>query len=139
MLGLDRLKSGNRNDPAVARHLYATPRHKVGAAIRDQVHAMIDISDGFSTDLTHILEESKVSARIYKDRLPRWPGADDRHVLHGGEEYEVIIAAPDLPKAILDVPLTQIGEIIDSQTEHEIFLIDATSELVLKPQGWQHF
>ena len=139
MLGLERLKSGSRNDPAVTRHLYPTPRPKLGAAIRDRVHAMIDISDGLSTDLAHILEESKVSARIYKDRLPSWPGAEDYHVLHGGEEYELIAVGRDFPKMIGDVPLTRIGEIIDSGLEHQILLSDRGRESVLRPQGWQHF
>jgi len=100
---------------------------------------MIDISDGLSTDLTHILEESKVSARIYKDRLPAWPGAEDRHILHGGEEYELIMAAPNLPNMIADVPVTRIGEIIDSQIANKVFLIDGSNESALRPQGWQHF
>jgi thiamine-monophosphate kinase len=138
-LGFERLKSGHPDDPAVTRHLYPTPRHKLGAAIRDQVHSMIDISDGLSTDLTHILEESRVSARIYKDRLPSWPGTEDRHILHGGEEYELIAMAAGLPKMIANVPLTQIGEIVDSGLENQAFLIDGTSEFILKPQGWQHF
>ena len=139
MLGLELLKAGDRGNPAVQRHLYPQPRHKVGAAVRDQVHAMIDISDGLSTDLTHILEESKVSARIYKDRLPAWPGAEDRHILHGGEEYELIMAAPNLPNMIADVPVTRIGEIIDSQIANQVFLIDGSNESALRPQGWQHF
>ena len=139
MLGLELLKAGDRGNPAVQRHLYPQPRHKVGAAVRDQVHAMIDISDGLSTDLTHILEESKVSARIYRDRLPAWPGAEDRHILHGGEEYELIMVAPNLPNMIADVPVTRIGEIIDSQIANQVFLIDGSNESALRPQGWQHF
>ncbi len=139
ILGLERLKAGTSNDAAVKRHLYPEPRCKVGVAVADQAHAMIDVSDGLSTDLTHILEESRVSARIYKDRLPVWPGAEDHHVLHGGEEYELIIVAPDLPGIIEGVPLTCIGEIIHSETENQTFLIDGTHESVLRPQGWQHF
>jgi thiamine-monophosphate kinase len=139
MLGLELLKAGDRGNPAVQRHLYPQPRHRVGAAVRDQVHAMIDISDGLSTDLTHILEESNVSARIYRDRLPAWPGAEDRHILHGGEEYELIMAAPNLPDKIADVPVTRIGEIIDSQIANQAFLIDGSNESALRPQGWQHF
>ena len=139
MLGLELLKAGDRRNPAVQRHLYPQPRHKVGAAVRDQVHAIIDISDGLSTDLTHILEESKVSARIYRDRLPAWPGAEDRHILHGGEEYELIMVAPNLPNMIADVPVTRIGEIIDSQIANQVFLIDGSNESALRPQGWQHF
>jgi thiamine-monophosphate kinase len=139
MFGLERLKAGDRTNPAVQRHLYPQPRYKVGAAVRDQVHAMIDISDGLSTDLTHILEESKVSARIYRDRLPAWPGAENRHILHGGEEYELIMVAPNLPGMIADVPVTRIGEIIDSQIANQVFLIDGSNESALRPQGWQHF
>jgi len=100
---------------------------------------MIDISDGFSTDLTHILRESKVSARIYRDRLPAAPEAQDMHVLHGGEEYELIIVAPELSSMIEGIPITRIGEIIDSALDHQIFLIDGTRESVLHPRGWQHF
>ena len=141
MLGLEHFKSGLR-DAAVERHVYPKPRHKVGAAVREKVHAMIDISDGPSTDLSHILDESRVSARIYKDRIPVWPGALDRHVLHGGEEYELILVGPELPPSVEDVTLTQIGEVIDSGDsgiENQIFLIDGTQQSVLQPQGWQHF
>jgi thiamine-monophosphate kinase len=138
MLGLERFKSGLR-DAAVERHVYPKPRHKVGAAVRDKVHAMIDISDGLSTDLSHILDESHVSARIYKDRIPAWPGAEDRHVLHGGEEYELILVGPPLPEFIAGITLTQIGEIAESATGNQIFLIEGTRESVLPPQGWQHF
>jgi thiamine-monophosphate kinase len=139
-LGLERLKTGRSEDPAVKRHLYPEPRYKIGPAVAGQAHAMIDISDGFSTDLTHILEESKVSARIYKDRLPGWPDAEDRHVLHGGEEYELIITGPPhLPKLFEGIPITPVGEIIESVIENQAFLIEGTQESVLRPQGWQHF
>jgi thiamine-monophosphate kinase len=138
-LGLDLMKAGKTDDPAVRRHLFPEARHKIGPAVAGQAHAMIDVSDGMSTDLGHILEESKVSARIYKDRVPIWPGADIEHALHGGEEYELIITASDLPPAIDDVPLTRIGEIIESGMEHQAFLIEGARESVLKPRGWQHF
>jgi len=138
-LGLERLKSGTTNDAAVKRHLYPEPRYKVGAAVAANAHAMIDVSDGLSTDLTHILRESQVAARIYKDRLPVWPGAADHHVLHGGEEYELIIVSPDLPDRVEGVPVTHVGEIIRSGMDYQAFLIDGTRESVLHPRGWQHF
>jgi thiamine-monophosphate kinase len=101
---------------------------------------MTDVSDGLSTDLSHILQESAVSARIYKDRLPRWTNAEDRHVLHGGEEYELIVVAPaGLPSTIEAIPLTAIGEIIGSSADHQAFLVERTGESILRPQGWQHF
>jgi thiamine-monophosphate kinase len=138
-LGLERLKAGQANDDAVRRHLYPEPRHMVGAAAAGRAHAMIDISDGLSTDLTHIVEESKVSARIYKDRIPIARGAGDAHALHGGEEYELIIVAPEAPGEMEGVPITRIGEIIQSGLEYQVFLIDGAREAVLSPRGWQHF
>jgi thiamine-monophosphate kinase len=138
-LGFERLKAGQANDAAVKRHLFPEPRHKVGPAVADRSHAMTDVSDGLSTDLTHILEESKVSARIYMDRIPVWPGADESQVLHGGEEYELIVIAPELPAEVEGVPVTRIGEIIESGMENQVFLIDGTRESVLYPAGWEHF
>jgi thiamine-monophosphate kinase len=137
--GLECLKSGRRNDPAVHRHFYPDTRTNVGAALIDIAHAMIDVSDGLSTDLGHIVEESRVSARIYKNLLPAAAGVDLQHVLHGGEEYELVVIAPDVPKEIDGVPLTRIGEIIPSSLENQIFLIDGLTQSVLKPRGWQHF
>ena len=138
-LGLERLKAGDMNDAAVKRHLFPEPRPEIGSAVAHQAHAMIDVSDGLSTDLTHILEESKVSARIYKDRIPSWPGAQDHHILHGGEEYELIIIAPELPEMIEGVAITRIGEIIESGMDHQAFLLDGPRQGVLLPRGWQHF
>jgi len=138
-LGFERLKAGDMNDTAVKRHLYPEARHKIGITVANKAHAMIDVSDGLSTDLTHLLEESKVSARIYKDQLPVWPGVEDHHALHGGEEYELIVAAPELPENIEGVPITRIGEIIASDADHEVFLTDGIRESVLHPRGWQHF
>jgi thiamine-monophosphate kinase len=137
--GLECLKRGNRDDASVHRHLYPDPRPRVGAALIDIAHAMIDVSDGLSTDLGHIVEESRVSARIYIDLLPAAPGANLDHVLHGGEEYELVVIAPSAPKEIEGVPLTRIGEIIPSSLDYQTFLIDGPTQSVLKPRGWQHF
>jgi thiamine-monophosphate kinase len=133
--GLAMLRSGDRESAAVKRHLYPQPRHRVGAALAADAHAMIDVSDGLSTDLAHIAEESGVSIRIHKDKLPAANGASDADVLHGGEEYELIIVAQDLPAAVEGVPLTRIGEIVPSAAGN-LVLLDGS---VLRPQGWQHF
>jgi thiamine monophosphate kinase len=60
-------------------------------------------------------------------------------MLHGGEEYELILVGPQLPEAIAGTTLTQIGEIVDSGLKNEILLIDGGQETVLQSQGWQHF
>jgi thiamine-monophosphate kinase len=120
----------------VQRHLYPQPRHEIGAAVATKAHSMIDVSDGLSTDLGHILTESKVSARIYKDKIPAALGASESEVLNGGEEYELIVTASGDIDAL---PLTRIGEIIPSRGDHRIFLVDGATESVLEPKGWQHF
>jgi thiamine-monophosphate kinase len=134
--GLKLLQNGVRDDPAVQRHLFPQPRHVIGSAVASKAHSMIDVSDGLSTDLGHILAESKVSARIYKDRIPAAPGASNAEVLHGGEEYELILTSA---LNLDDLPLTLIGEVIPSSGEHRILLVDGASESVLEPKGWQHF
>jgi thiamine-monophosphate kinase len=134
--GLDLLRSGIIDDPAVKRHLYPEPRHEIGASVATKAHSMIDVSDGLSTDLGHILDESKVSARIYRNKIPAAPGASNVEVLHGGEEYELILTAAS---SLDELPLTHIGEIIPSSGDHRIFLVDGAIESVLAPKGWQHF
>jgi thiamine-monophosphate kinase len=134
-LGLRLLRNGIQDDPAIRRHLYPQPRHTIGAEIAPMAHAMIDISDGLSTDLGHILTESKVSARIYKDKISAADGASEAEVLHGGEEYELIVVG----RNIEEHSFTRIGEIISSEDKHQIRLVDGSSESVLEPRGWEHF
>jgi thiamine-monophosphate kinase len=138
-LGLELLKAGQTGNEAVRRHLYPVPRHAVGAAIAGRAHAMIDVSDGFSTDLAHILEDSRVSARVYRERLPAAEGAGEGHILHGGEQYELIVTGPPLPSEVEGVPLTLVGEIVESETEHRAVLVEGGRESLLHPRGWQHF
>ena len=139
--GLDLLRAGRNDSTAAQRHLYPQPRHRVGYALAEKAHAMTDISDGLSTDLKHIVTESGVSARIYKDRLPAGDGADEMQVLHGGEEYELLITAPELPQQVEGVPLSCIGEIVASTPgkESQVVLIDGSTESQLLARGWDHY
>ena len=84
---------------------------------------MIDTSDGLSTDLSHICEESGVGAQLQVEVIPRASvGKPTREVdldlaLHGGEDYELLFTAPRskrIPSQIAGVPITQIGHITDS-------------------------
>jgi thiamine-monophosphate kinase len=101
--------------------------------------SMIDISDGLSTDLGHICEESKTGAIVYANSLPA-PDAQIDLALHGGEEYELLFTAPPdchVPKQIAGVPIVLIGEIIAGK-QMKLAKSDGTTQ-VLKPGGWQHF
>jgi thiamine-monophosphate kinase len=123
-------------------HFYPTPRITVGRVLREKgiPSAMIDISDGLSTDLHHICEQSGVGARIYADRIPVTGGAKNlKFALHGGEDYELIFTAParkHVPRTITGAPVTQLGEITGTR---RVSLVKDGHESVLKSAGWEHF
>jgi thiamine-monophosphate kinase len=137
-LGLSLIKSVGPTHPAVHRHLYPEPRHQVGRLLASKASAMIDISDGLSVDLAHLLTESSGSARIDADRIPLHAGANLELALHGGEDYELLIAGRDLPSKVGGVAVTQIGEITSGETGR-IVLVQDSRERILEPRGWQHF
>lgn len=130
------------------RHFFPEPRIDLGRALREKglVSAMIDTSDGLSTDLAHICDESGVGAEIQAELIPRATiGKPPREVdlelaLHGGEDYELLFTAPrgkSIPLRIAGIPIHPIGHITRTGS---IFLMSrngAGSEL--KPQGWEHF
>jgi len=137
--GLELLDSVGPDDSRVRRHLYPTPRHEAGRAVRHRATAMIDVSDGLSRDLTHILEASGVSAHIESRLIPRAEGARLDLALHGGEDYELIITGRDLPAAVGGIPLTRIGRITASDRHHEIWITTDSGDQPLTARGWQHF
>lgn len=127
-------------------HFYPQPQLAVGRYLRENrlATAMIDISDGLSTDLSHICEESRVGAAINEAAIPlaklTTPRVQLRHALHGGDDYQLLFtASPNarVPKSIAGVTITQIGEI----TRHRKLILrsaDASTQ-ELKSEGWQHF
>ena len=140
---LNSLRQGRKlRARSYAKHFYPQPRLEVGRFLREKniATSMVDVSDGLSTDLGHICEESGVGAVVYAEALPVGKKADVSLALHGGEEYELLFtAAPNrrVPKVISGVPVTLIGEIIRGNA---MKLSKASGETeALKPGGWQHF
>lgn len=138
---LQQLQKGKQLRPrSHPKHFYPEPRIAVGRYLREKklVSAMIDISDGLSTDLAHICDESKVGAVVYAEALPTKDGSE--LALHGGEEYELLFTAHPghrIPKEIAGVAVTRIGEIIGGQ-QVKVATGDGKVK-TLKPGGWQHF
>lgn len=127
------------------------PRVAEGQALVEQgVKAAIDISDGLLSDLGHICEMSRVSARIETESLPLHPAVTanfgDRGLelaLGGGEDYELLFTAPAgviaQVRAAVSCPVTVIGEITAAETG-EITLLNGRGNLVEPPEkGWEHF
>jgi thiamine-monophosphate kinase len=142
------LFSGRKLRPAdFPRHFHPTPRIEVGRFLLEKglASAMIDLSDGLSTDLAHICEESGVGAEVQTTAIPcaiiGKPAreVDLRVALHGGEDYELLFTTPGkrFPPRIAGVPVTQIGHITRNK---QILLVNrdgVASEL--RAQGWEHF
>jgi thiamine-monophosphate kinase len=146
---LQLLFSGRKLRPAdFPRHFYPIPRIEVGRFLREKglASAMIDLSDGLSTDLGHICEESGVGAEIQADAVPRAEvGKPAREVdlafaLHGGDDYELLFTAPRgkrVPARIAGADITQIGHV--TRDKQVVLMNDQGVGRELRPQGWEHF
>jgi thiamine-monophosphate kinase len=130
-------------------HLYPEPRLEIGRALlqRRLATAAIDLSDGLSTDLTHICERSRLAAVIDSDSIPIASGATLEQALHGGEDYELLFTArPSLtnPGEIAGLAIHAIGKMIKLAPRHRseprIDLLSRDGRRSpLAPRGWEHF
>lgn len=126
-------------------HLWPQPRIEQGIWLRRRqlATAAIDLSDGLSTDLDHLCEESGVSAEIDAEALPIHAGATMDQALHGGEDYELLFTTrpnTTTPRIIAGVPVARIGRIVKRRpAQPAIVLVDASGHHALRRGGWEHF
>jgi thiamine-monophosphate kinase len=127
-------------------------RHRIASA-------MIDLSDGLSTDLSRLCAASGVGARIWADRIPGVQlSAQQREkllktlprsglnplelALHGGEDYQLLFTVPPMKRGRLRraprlAQLTQIGEVVRGRQLE--LIADDGSARPLVPAGWDPF
>lgn len=126
-------------------HIWPQPRIAQGLWLRRKgaATAALDVSDGLSTDLAHLCDESGVAAEVDAASLPLHPGATLEQALHGGEDYELLFtasAAAMLPRSIADVRLTRIGRIVKTRPgKPQVTLLSENGSAPLVARGWQHF
>jgi thiamine-monophosphate kinase len=140
---LNQFRAGKKpNARSALRHFFPQPRIDVGQSLRQRriASSMIDLSDGLSTDLSHICEESRVGAVLYADSIPR-PQTDGLELaLNGGEDYELLFTASPkarVPAEICETTITAIGEIV---SRRGMWLADSSGKrAILKARGWEHF
>jgi thiamine-monophosphate kinase len=131
-------------------HLDFTPRIREALALSKTVdlHAMIDISDGLSQDLHHILTESRCGAELDGAAIPiadaartmatRTGKSPLEHALGDGEDFELVFAvsADDGAKLITEspVPVWKVGECVAAG----YWIVENCVRRPLKPTGWIH-
>jgi thiamine-monophosphate kinase len=113
--------------------------------------ACIDISDGLSTDLAHLCRASGVTAEVEQAALPIHslarklsPDATLKAALHGGEDYELLFAAPAstrMPRQLAGISITRIGQITRKHARRPLMTLTRTdgTRATLEPHGWEHF
>lgn len=136
----------------VNKHLRPVPRVKEGRAIALSgcASAMIDVSDGLSSDLAHICTQSGVGAELDGRAIPVSASLKRlshdlsrpllEYGLHGGEDYELLFTVPEnrLKKFFaLEIPASRVGTI---RAGKKLLLTDsAGSTRELHPRGYDHF
>jgi thiamine-monophosphate kinase len=151
------LEDEGRVPEARRRHNAPVPRVAEAQALIEVAtpHAMIDISDGLSSDVWHIAEESGVGIRLEADSIPLAPCAVDVSerfgvdpldlALASGEEFELVVTMPrsevDLAvehvAAVTGTSVTCIGEIAEPSRGCVIARRDG-SEQPLERAGFEH-
>jgi thiamine-monophosphate kinase len=149
----ERKRGLNIREPRLRKHLYPEPRLELGRRLSEKraASAMMDLSDGLSSDLRRLCEASGVGAVIKSENLPsvrvtkleRKNGVDSLQLaLHGGDDYELLFTVPNnkakrLTGSVGGVAITRIGEI---SRAHEVLVTDGDGRSrVLNPRGWDPF
>ena len=136
------------------RHLQPEPRSEWGSLLGNKrlASAMIDLSDGLSSDLAHICRESGVGARLDESQLPldeslptvtTEPAEQIELALNGGEDFELLFTVrprnvANLPRQLDGVRIHEIGKITADPSEMTIAGNNGKAR-VLRPRGYQHF
>lgn len=149
--------TGSLGGSLLGKHLRFRPRLREGAwlACEGIAAAMIDVSDGFLSDLGHILEESHVGASLDLRKIPIsqaariMAGRDGktplRHALEDGEDYELLFSSREKDfswmkafKKKFGIPVTCVGHVIHQPLK--IFAHDEKNNTFeIKAKGFRHF
>ncbi len=146
--------TGSLGGSLLGKHLTFTPRtaeaRSMAEALGPGLHALMDISDGLSLDLTRMCEASGTGARLDEEALTSVSSdaareasrADDRsvldHAMNDGEDFELLAAvAPEVaPETLARLGLARIGVM----TDQNLVIVDRQGRMTpVEPGGYDHF
>tara|TARA_R110000868_G_scaffold3464_1_gene22253 strand:- start:1503 stop:2465 length:963 start_codon:yes stop_codon:yes gene_type:complete len=157
-LGLDILlakttvKDEDNTQYLLSRLHNPTPRLFVGTSLRRIANACIDLSDGLSSDIRHILKASSCGAIIHVDKLPLSKAMRESidpqkavdYALSAGDDYELLFTVSEEQKGKLEiamantnVPITCIGQLNGMSNKLELRLNNNVIDY--QTTGYQHF
>jgi thiamine-monophosphate kinase len=138
-------------------HFFPEPRLTVAAKLAKAglVRAAIDVSDGLSTDLAHICEESRLAAELDAAAIPVHRLAVEAEraglgrpalelALHGGDDYELLFTARPgarVPRRVAGVAVTRIGRMVAWRKGRPRMMLGGEDGrlVALEARGWEHF
>ena len=124
---------------------------KTLAELNIQPTSMIDVSDGLSSEILHLSDQSKVGFRIYEDKIPMdsltISTAEELNLnpvmcaLNGGEDYELLftISHNDFDKIKNHPDFTIIGHAVDLEQGNFLVARGSNELVALNAQGWDAF
>ena len=153
-------KVNPQSQPDLSSYSYSVERQLKPEARRDVFellqewelvpNAMIDISDGLSSEILHLCKHSKLGCHLYEEKLPIDPEVisickefklnSTTAVLNGGEDYELLMAVPQSAfEKVKNHPwLTIIGHFTEKQSGGH--MVNGLGQAIpLEAQGWQAF
>ncbi|HEY6088775.1 MAG TPA: thiamine-phosphate kinase [Gemmatimonadaceae bacterium] len=125
------------------RDRFAHPIPRIDAAIglaERGATSAIDVSDGLIADIAHVAAASKVCIEIDLARIPRLEGVSPFDAASSGEEYEIVVTAPEIDvvqfSSEFGLDLTEIGRVVAGRTGVELL---KDGKQVTSPLGFDHF
>lgn len=138
--GLRDILAGRTDTALAAIHRSPTPQVAEGQWLgqRNEVHAMMDLSDGLASDLTHILRASRVGAEVDLEAIPT--PVDLQSAVAGGEDYKLLLTVASESfiglarayEAHFGAPLYPIGRIVEAQIQK---IVEAPNKIIWLENG----
>ena len=146
-IGLKDILSQKYDTPYAEQHRLPVAQCAEGAWLgaREEVHAMVDLSDGLASDILHILHASKCGAEIMVEQIPAEQG-DVESAVCGGEDYKLLFTVEGRDADEFECAFEQkfgykpyrVGRIVESD-DSEIIWLSEGERICPQWRGFTHF